>query len=732
MLLKHEDPEKIKWALEYRNHFPTDLSSDTGTARVLKTGEPSFVPIVSEAIITNSISDPVQLKALQQINIKSAITVPLGGHDKISGVVTFVSAEADRYFDEADLVFARNFAIHIGLALENASLNEAAREELERKKESEAQFRFLTNAIPHKLWTSGPDGRATYYNQGWYDYTGITDFETLREQIWHILHPDDRGVAAVQWPLALQRGEGMEVEGRFRRHDGMYRWHLSRFAAHKNEFGEIVLWVGTSTDIHEQKIAGLESAEASQELAATNEELAATNEELAAVNEEQTVTNEELTETQDQLRATIEELETAYEQVRLSKQAAQLGTFDLDLLRGTMEWDERCRSLFGINHQSVVTYENDFVPGLHPDDRDRVLKVIANAMVKAISNGDYDIEYRTVGVADEQIRWVRAKGKVYFNEEESPVRFIGSVLDVTEQKLNETRLKESAERQARLAAIVSTSDDTIVSKTLQGIVTSWNAAAQRMFGYTEEEILGKHISLIIPPERLKEEEVIISEISNGGRIDHFETVRVAKDGSEVHVSLSVSPVKDKGNIIGASKIARDISKQKDFEEKLQRYTRNVEILNTVGKLVAESLDIESILQRVTDATTQITGAAFGAFFYNQLDERGESYMLYTLSGAPREAFEKFGTPRNTAIFHPTFSGEEIVRSADITKDPRYGHNHPHHGMPESHLPVVSYLAIPVISKSGDVIGGFFTDTPRQTNLRKNMKNWWLVLPAKLV
>lgn len=455
-----------------------------------------------------------------------------------------------------------------------------------------------------------------------------------------------------------------------------------------------------------------QSVEAEHELAAMNEELAAMNEELAAMNEEQATTNEELIHTQEKLLQTIAELETAYDQIRLSKQAAQLGTFDMDLLRDTMEWDERCRMLFGISHQNTVDYEADFIGGLHPDDREHVLQVISEAMNKAIADGDYDIEYRTVGADDGQIRWVRAKGRVYFNNLQEPVRFIGSVLDITDQKLSEERLRESRERQARLAAIVSTSDDTIVSKTLEGIITSWNNAAQRMFGYTEEEVLGKHISLIIPPDRLNEEELIISKIRSGGRIDHFETIRVGKDGQKIPISLSVSPVMDdRGQVIGASKIGRDISRQKEFEEKLLHSARNMETLNTVGKLVSESLDIEAILQKVTDSTTQITGAAFGAFFYNCLDDQGESYMLFTLSGAPREAFEKFGMPRNTAVFNPTFSGEEIVRSADITKDPRYGHNYPHRGMPKGHLPVVSYLAVPVISKSGAVIGGLFYGHP---------------------
>jgi signal transduction histidine kinase/ActR/RegA family two-component response regulator len=117
------------------------------------------------------------------------------------------------------------------------------------------------------------------------------------------------------------------------------------------------------------------------------------------------------------------------------------------------------------------------------------------------------------------------------------------------------------------------------------------------------------------------------------------------------------------------------------------------------------------LQTVTDTATRLTGAKFGAFFYNVINEHGESFLLYTLSGAPREAFEKFGLPRNTAVFHPTFTGQGPVRSADITKDPRYGKSAPHHGMPKGHLPVRSYLAVPVISRSGEVMGGLFFGHP---------------------
>ncbi len=133
------------------------------------------------------------------------------------------------------------------------------------------------------------------------------------------------------------------------------------------------------------------------------------------------------------------QLSQAYEQARLSKEAAQLGTFDMDLEKGTLHWDERCRTLFGISHNNEVSYEHDFVGGLHVDDRERVLDLIGNVFIKEISNGDYDVEYRTIGFEDQKLRWVRAKGQAYFNSQNQPIRFIGAVLDITEQKLDELR-----------------------------------------------------------------------------------------------------------------------------------------------------------------------------------------------------------------------------------------------------------------------------------------------------
>ena len=133
---------------------------------------------------------------------------------------------------------------------------------------------------------------------------------------------------------------------------------------------------------------------------------------------------------------------------------------------------------------------------------------------------------------------------------------------------------------------------------------------------------------------------------------------------------------------------------------------SIELLHRIGLALTE-LDPDRLVQRLTDEATAMCRAQFGAFFYNVLDDRGERYMLYTLSGVPRESFSGFPMPRATEIFKPTFDGTEVLRLDDVTKDPRFGKSGPHHGMPPGHLPVCSYLAVPVFSRTGGVLGGLF-------------------------
>jgi PAS domain S-box-containing protein len=252
-------------------------------------------------------------------------------------------------------------------------------------------------------------------------------------------------------------------------------------------------------------------------------------------------------------------------------------------------------------------------------------------------------------------------------------------------------------------------DTAIITTDTEGRVTSWNEGAHRLLGWREEDMLGGTLEgLFLEGTGVAALEDERREALSSGRGGGAEGWRVRMDGSRFWATGEMTPLRNAdGIVIGFTKILRDRSRQREAEEALLEERRALEILNRAGSALAAETDLHKLVQIVTDAGVELTKAAFGAFFYNVLNDAGESYMLYTLSGAPEEAFSQFPMPRNTAVFAPTFSGEGIVRSDDITKDPRYGQNAPHNGMPEGHLPVRSYLAVPVIARDGDVIGGLF-------------------------
>jgi signal transduction histidine kinase len=175
-------------------------------------------------------------------------------------------------------------------------------------------------------------------------------------------------------------------------------------------------------------------------------------------------------------------------------------------------------------------------------------------------------------------------------------------------------------------------------------------------------------------------------------------------GDDIRAWLRMSVVRPNENALAVS--SEDVTAAREAAERQQEAAETNHSLLRFAQAI-HGLDLHAIVQRVTEEATAACRAQFGAFFYNVRDANGERYTLYTLAGVPRSMFERFPMPRNTAVFAPTFNGEGVVRSDDITKDPRFGKTAPYHGMPPGHLPVRSYLAVPVVSRSGEVLGGLF-------------------------
>jgi PAS domain S-box-containing protein len=248
-----------------------------------------------------------------------------------------------------------------------------------------------------------------------------------------------------------------------------------------------------------------------------------------------------------------------------------------------------------------------------------------------------------------------------------------------------------------------------------------NKAYAVRFDLETWEIVGKTIPEILGPDAYEAIRPYVESVLTGTPVEYEIDLDYRVAGKRT-IHCAYAPDTDaSGAVRGYVAAITDVTDRKRAErererlaaalalehERLARETHTLETILRMSSAIASELSLDRLVQTITDEATRLTGAQFGAFFYNVLDAQGESYMLYSLSGVPREAFANFPMPRNTRIFDPTFKGEGIVRLDDVTEDPRYGKNPPYHGMPEGHLPVRSYLAIPVVSRSGGVIGGLF-------------------------
>lgn len=241
--------------------------------------------------------------------------------------------------------------------------------------------------------------------------------------------------------------------------------------------------------------------------------------------------------------------------------------------------------------------------GIHPDDRQRCLDTYRSAVQSSLP---VTLEYR-LRRFDGQFRWVLSHGEPHFGAAGMVAGYIGSCLDITERKASE-------QAASRLAAIVQSAEDAIVAKDLNGIITSWNGSAERIFGYSEQEVVGRPITVIIPPELRAEETEILRRIKSGERIDHFETVRVTKGGERLLVSLTISPIKDSaGGIVGASKIARDITQIKQVEQALRESEQRMRFSLEAANFGTWQWDIESGTVHWSENMERIHGQRPGSF-----------------------------------------------------------------------------------------------------------------------
>ena len=253
--------------------------------------------------------------------------------------------------------------------------------------------------------------------------------------------------------------------------------------------------------------------------------------------------------------------------LKLATEVANLGVFVWDTVEDRGSWEnDRMYEIFGRNREEGPVNGAEFLRDVvHPDYRDS----FRQALQRVTQEGEPLHFEGMIYLPDKTLRRIEIKGNLQPESDLSKGRILGTMRDITEIRKTEEALRESAKYLGELAAIIDSSDDVILSKDLNGIVKSWNAAATRVFGYSAEEMIGASILKLIPEHLHSDEKTIIENVRAGRRIEHFDTIRLTKDGRLIDVSLTISPIRNAdGRIIGASKILRDISSRKRMEQSL--------------------------------------------------------------------------------------------------------------------------------------------------------------------
>ncbi len=455
---------------------------------------------------------------------------------------------------------------------------------------------------------------------------------------------------------------------------------------------------------------------------------------------EQVLARRQLHENEARFRALVEQVEA--------------GIAEVDLTGRFTFVNDRFRDLVGRSTQELLQSRVQDIT--HPDD----LEATLNGLQRVVERGSrFFIEKRYLR-PDGSIVWVQKSYARVEDDQGRPRGVALAAIDTTQRKFAERALRESEERAKQIAArvvrlqeatekLASTLSLDEVAEVFIGVSETIVGSASTVVHFSDpltgevkltgargvpEHARGQlHVLPLDPPLLLSRAMAAREPIwieTHAQLLSSYPGLCSAQAPGVKHQAIAAIPLVHGERVLGG--IAMSFEQPRRFDDEERHWLTSLAAQCVVAaervrlyraeqcsRLEAETLlriaeslgtsqsDLDLLVQRVTDEATALIGANFGALFYNTTNPVGESYVLYTLSGAPKEAFARFGLPRNTPLFGPTFRGEGIVRLDDVTRDPRYGKLTPHLGMPKGHLPVTSYLAVPVVARSGKVLGGLF-------------------------
>ena len=702
----------------------------------------------------------------REIGVRSCATA--GSLRSEASLVTLVIASpVPRKWSEHELALLDHVGARVWPAVERARAADALRT-------SEAKFRTLASYAPVGIFQSDATGRTTFVNPCWVELAGREAAEVQGQGWLQCIHPDDRERVLRHWETNRVSAGASDDEFRFLRPDGQVLWLQGNAVPLRNEEGTVTGYIGTVIDITERKAAEAALRSKEQQLRLVTDTAPIMLAQFDAgrrftfVNraycEKRGLPAEAIighpiaevvgAEAYERIAPMLDrvlagetmsqEVEMDYQGVRSWISASCVPERDaagavcgwvtslVDIterrrahdasrllaaivkssddaiigkqLDGTiMSWNLGAEKLFGYTAAEIVGQSiTVLIPETRRDEEPAILARVRRGesiehyeTVRRCKNG----ALREVSLSISPIR-------------DEAGRVIGAskiARDITAQKQAEQELRR---RESLYRGIGESIDYGIWICDAQGRNTYASESFLQLVGLTQAQCALEGWTSVLHPGEAAATQAAWEETVRTGAFWEREHTFKGVDGKWHPILARGVPIRnDQGAIISWVGINLDITAFRTAQRDLQKRTRMLESVNRLSDFLVAERDVEKIVQRVTDVGREVTGAAFGAFFYNVTDERGESLQLFTISGAPREAFEKFGMPRNTPIFAPTFEGQGVMRSDDIRKDPRYGRMAPHHGMPKGHLPVRSYLAVPVTSRTGAVIGGLFFGHP---------------------
>ncbi len=375
----------------------------------------------------------------------------------------------------------------------------------------------------------------------------------------------------------------------------------------------------------------------------------------------------------------MEALRNSSRQLKEAQSVAGLGDYRFDFSNGKWTSSEILDTIFGIDESFQRTFSG-WAALISPVDRQQMSDYFTNEVVG--KHMRFDKEYRIIRNADKIERWVHGLGELKFDQNNQPVSLVGTVQDITSCKRGEERI-------IQLASIVDSSEDAIIGKTLEGMVTSWNGGAERLYGYMAWESIGNSMARLFPGDRSDELTDILRRIRHGEAIQQYETVRVKKDGSRVDVSISVSPVKDaSGKIIGASDITRDISRSKQAENIIRARLRLVEF--SVDHSLAE------LLQQTLDEVCAICDSPIGFYHFVEPDQNTLSLQAWS-TRTLQEYCQAEGTGSHYDLQDAGVWADSLRLRAPVIHN-NYANLPNRKGLPEGHASLVRELVVPIFRK----------------------------------